>query len=46
MSKALAKCKGSDRLAELYSWVLHYENEIELLQAEIVIVEAELNGEA
>ena len=32
-------------LEELYSWVMHYENEIELLQTEIVILEAEINGE-
>jgi hypothetical protein len=32
------------RLQELKDWILHYEHEIIILQAEIAVEEAEING--
>jgi hypothetical protein len=33
-----------DRSQELKSWILHYEHEITILEAELAILEAEING--
>ena len=34
----------SSRAEELKSWILHYEHEITILQAELVVLEVEMNG--